>query len=557
MLGILIVHNQHDQDGHRRHFRPVAVQLPAAEESTAANTRHMPRSYSSINVATGTTVWLPKTSNQARGLARYAIDFLYSNPLEIGQATLDRLELFHIDSVGCGVSALALRANAPTVLRREALAALPPTGSKGVLCFGATRPSAVEKAVAANTSAVREWDANGTNFGYDDAHGRVAGEFGHNDFYPVAMAAARLAGLDGDTTIRVMLLIDEIRGRLAEVFALRRYAIDHVHHGAVASTVAFAAALGGTEAQIESAIGMVVAHYVPFRAIRAGHQLSDSKGASAGLAAETAVTSACRALSGFMGPADVFRNPLAIYRLNEPCPDGMSPFDLELGVSGDAFAIHAMHFKMGLYEHQSAGAIAALIDLLAAHPALVDGSTELRGLEVKIYEPAYSIIADPAKRTPTTRQSADHSLPYILARVLLKARTAQRLDWEELMLLPADYSDEAIAEEAIKNLIEKISIVHGGSAYDEKYPAGIPTSIVIDHPIAGLLSSGMVQYPLGHARSAPDRTAAVLDLKFDRLVVGAVDNPKELRRRMRVAGRSVDEIAELYAFPIHGCDPGT
>ena len=102
MLGILIVHNQHDQDGHRRHFRPVAVQLPAAEESTAANTRHMPRSYSSINVATGTTVWLPKTSNQARGLARYAIDFLYSNPLEIGQATLDRLELFHIDSVGCG-----------------------------------------------------------------------------------------------------------------------------------------------------------------------------------------------------------------------------------------------------------------------------------------------------------------------------------------------------------------------------------------------------------------------------------------------------------------------
>ena len=29
--------------------------------------------------------------------------------------------------------------------------------------------------------------------------------------------------------------------------------------------------------QIESAIGMVVAHYIPFRAIRAGKQLSDSK----------------------------------------------------------------------------------------------------------------------------------------------------------------------------------------------------------------------------------------------------------------------------------------
>ena len=30
-----------------------------------------------------------------------------------------------------------------------------------------------------------------------------------------------------------------------------------------------------------------------------------------------------------------------------------------------------MHFKLGLYEHQSAGAIGGLIDLIAAHPPLV------------------------------------------------------------------------------------------------------------------------------------------------------------------------------------------
>jgi hypothetical protein len=41
--------------------------------------------------------------------------------------------------------------------------------------------------------------------------------------------------------------------------------------------------MGATAKQIESAIGMTVAHYVPFRAIRAGKQLSDSKGASAGI----------------------------------------------------------------------------------------------------------------------------------------------------------------------------------------------------------------------------------------------------------------------------------
>jgi 2-methylcitrate dehydratase len=183
------------------------------------------------------TVLLPRSTNQALGLARHAREFLRV-PRPIDPRTLALLERFHLDSVGCGVSALALGANAPTVLRAEALAAPPAAGSRGGICLGAARPCAVEKAVAANASAVREWDSNGTNFGYDAAKGRTAGEFGHNDFYPVAIAAAREAGLDGDATLRLMLLVDEIRGRLAEVFALRKYAIDHVHHGTVASAAA-------------------------------------------------------------------------------------------------------------------------------------------------------------------------------------------------------------------------------------------------------------------------------------------------------------------------------
>jgi len=508
----------------------------------------------------GETRLLPADSNQARGLADYALDFLRRDPRPIGPATLAVLERFHLDSVGCGVSAVALAANAPLVLRRDALAAPPAAGTRGGVCFGSPRRCLVERAVAANASAVREWDSNGTNFGHDAATGRIAGEFGHNDYYPVAVAAAGEAGLDGDATLRVMLLIDEIRGRLAEVFALRKYAIDHVHHGAVASAAAYAAALGGTVDEVESAIGMVVAHYVPYRAIRAGHQLSDSKGASAALSSEVAVMSARRALSGFVGPRDVFRNPLAIYRRNEPCPDGRSPFDLELGVGGDAFAIHAMHFKLGLYEHQSAGALQSLIDLFAAHPGLAADLDGIRRIRVRIYEPAYSIIADPAKRTPTTRQSADHSLPFILARTLLKARAAARdgmaVGWASLMLLPDDYSSAALADPAIATLIDRMVIEPGGPRYDALYPEGIPTSVEIEHAALGVVGGGLVQFPLGHARSDAAATAAIVDLKFERLVAGAVADPRMLRERMRLAGRTADDIAELYAFPIHGCDPG-
>ena len=500
--------------------------------------------------AAADTILLPRDTNQARGLGCYARDFLGPTGRPVSTATLALLERFHLDSVGCGVSALALAANAPTVLRREALAAPPAAGSRGGQVFGSRQACAIERAVAANASAVREWDSNGTNFGHDPVRGRTAGEFGHNDFYPVAVAAAREAGLDGHACLRVMLLIDEIRGRLAEVFALRRYAIDHVHHGAVASAAAYAAALGGSVDQIESAIGMVVAHYVPYRAIRAGHQLSDSKGASAALAAEAAVLAARRALAGFLGPRDVFRNPLAIYRRNEPSADGTSPFDLELGAGGDAFAIHSMHFKLGLYEHQSAGALQAVVDLCRRHPDLCRDPAALRAIRVRIYEPAYSIIADPAKRTPTTRQSADHSLPFILARTLQKAAAADRPDWDSLMLLPDDYADERLADRAIHSLIERIVIEHGGAAYDALYPDGIPTSVVIEHATLGSCDSGIVRHPLGHARSDPARTAAVVDLKFDRLVAGAGLDPAALRGRMRLAGRSAADVADLYAFEI-------
>ena len=62
-----------------------------------------------------------------------------------------------------------------------------------------------------------------------------------------------------------MATLDEIRGRLAEVFALKNHKIDHVVHGAIASAAVYGAMLGATVDQIESAIGLVrrALHSVP------------------------------------------------------------------------------------------------------------------------------------------------------------------------------------------------------------------------------------------------------------------------------------------------------
>ncbi len=70
-------------------------------------------------------------------------------------------------------------------------------------------------------------------------------------------------------------------------------------------------------------------------------------------------------MRGFLGPRDIFRNPDALWRQFEPT-DGDAPFDLVLSRSGGDFAVMGMHFKLGLYEHQSAGAIQSLLNILGS-----------------------------------------------------------------------------------------------------------------------------------------------------------------------------------------------
>ena len=50
----------------------------------------------------------------------------------------------------------------------------------------------------------------------------------------------------GKDALKGMILIDEIRGRLAEVFSLKSYRIDHVVHGAIASAATYGAMMGAT-----------------------------------------------------------------------------------------------------------------------------------------------------------------------------------------------------------------------------------------------------------------------------------------------------------------------
>src|ERR1043165_3935516 len=109
-------------------------------------------------------------------------------------------------------------------------------------------------------------------------------------------------------------------------------------------------------------------------------------------------------MAGFIGPKDIFRNPEAIFCLfegkaknDEAVKKGKkSPFDLVLSREGSDFTVMGMHFKLGLYEHQSAGALQGLIDLLRKNPTLLSSAAgeRIKKIVVRAYEPAFGIIGD-------------------------------------------------------------------------------------------------------------------------------------------------------------------
>jgi 2-methylcitrate dehydratase len=352
-----------------------------------------------------------------------------------------------------------------------------------------------------------------------------------------------------------MVLLDEIRGRLAEVFSLKSYKIDHVLHGAIAAAATYGALRGAGAGQIESAIGMVVAHYTPWRAIRAGKQLSDSKGASAALSTEAAVLSVKRSMAGFVGPRDIFRNPESLFRQFEPT-DGGSPFELVLTHTGSEFAVMGMHFKIGMYEHQSAGGIQAVLDVMDMHPHLM-GPEAIKDILVRAYEPAFSIIGDPAKQDPRTRQSADHSMIYILATLIRKAQDTRQATWQSTMLGPEDYSQEALFNERTRALMAKIRFLHGGPAYDALYPDGIPTSVEITDRKGSVFHSGLVMYPSGHCRRPQGDLNGDLDVlleekfrRFGRVAFGDDDETsKALEMLAELPNLNADALARVYEFP--------
>jgi 2-methylcitrate dehydratase len=208
-----------------------------------------------------------------------------------------------------------------------------------------------------------------------------------------------------------------------------------------------------------------------------------------------------------------------------------------------------------------------MIDLISANPDLLENPDLIKTIRIVAYEPAFGIIGDPAKRDPKTRQSADHSMVYIVSTLLRKAIDAARASgtgtiaddndamWKHLILTPYDFDEKAMFHPETRALMEKIEFAHGGKEYDDNYPDGIPTSVVIETTDGRNLDSGLVMYPSGHARNTTCDLEDILKNKAQVLGQLALDDPDPIFARFReVDSLTSDDLKTMNDFEIraHG-----
>jgi len=453
----------------------------------------------------------------AQRFARYAHGLAFDLPDAVVHETTRRI----IDAVACGLA--AARESGPPKAR-AAMTRLAPSGHATIL--GTGERTSPDLAAFVNGYLVRYLDYNDTYLSKEALH--------PSDNLAGLLAVAEDIGASGRDLITALVAAYEITCRLADASSIRDRGWDHVTYGSIAVSATVARLLQCDVAQIEQAINIAAATGIQLRQTRVG-QLSMWKGAAYGGAGRNALFAAYLAREGFTGPAPVFEGrrgfinqvsgPVEIpIMAGEEAASGESPERWEDeggrpdGEAGPRFKLLDTDIKYWPAEYHSQAAIALALDLRrqGVRPDAVDR------VVIRTFKVAVEIIGgEPEKWAPTTRETADHSMPYLVAAALLDGEITER-----------QFTPERIARGDIRSLMGRIDVVERPDL-TAAYPRGIPTILEI-HERGGRAHSARVDFPPGHSHNP--LADAQIDEKFMRLAAPILGDR---------AGRALDALRAI------------
>ncbi|MDE3064117.1 MAG: MmgE/PrpD family protein [Acidobacteriota bacterium] len=332
---------------------------------------------------------------------------------EVTEMVINRV----IDVVAVATASLA---RAPVVAARDQALRHPSTPGSTVLGQPAATRVSPEWAAWANAVAVRELDFHDTF---------LAAEYSHpGDNIAPLLAAAQHAGrrwgLRGRDVVRAIATAYEIQVALARGVSLHRHKIDHVAHLGPSVAAGLGRLLGLDPATTFQAIGQALHTTTSTRQSRKG-EISTWKAYAPAHAAKMAIEAVDRALRGQTSPAPIYEGEDGViaWLLNGP----ESEYTVTLPGPGEPKrAILDTFTKEHSAEYQAQAWIDLAVHIHAGHPELLSGD-RIQSVVIHTSHHTHNVIGsganDPQKYDPdATRETLDHSLPYIFAVALQDGR---------------------------------------------------------------------------------------------------------------------------------------
>ena len=325
-------------------------------------------------------------------LAAYAVSV---DPAQISDQVRREVGRRLIDSIACAYGALdsePLRALRAVAEQR--------TVEGGCAVWGGSFRTTPELAAFVNASAIRMLDYSDYTVG------------GHPSDNMGAVIAA-CDWIDGtvDDLVAGLVVSYEVWGELGRL-QLRYKGWDQGTGAAIAATCAVGRVLGLSTDQIAHALGMTVTSTVSLFKIRRG-AISAWKGLAVPFAAQNSVLLACLAAKGITGPQDSFSGDFGFWKQIS------GEFEIERLAPGmEPVTILNTGYKHWPVEYDAQFAVWLAQQIRDAIPL-----TDIEHLDIYTSEWTWQTIAnDPTKWAPATRETADHSLPYIVAVSLNRGR---------------------------------------------------------------------------------------------------------------------------------------
>ena len=366
---------------------------------------------------------------------------------EMSSEALEQLKIRVLDTLAVAIGALDAE---PIVAIRGLLNDLGGTPSATLIGGGKTSP---ERAAFFNSALSRYLD-------FMDSY-LAKGETNHpSDNLGAVLAAAESVDATGAEFLTAFAVAYQVHTRLSDEAPVRAKGFDHTTQGAFAAAAAAAKAMRLPAEQIANAVAIAGTANVALRVTRTGN-LSHWKGLAYPHVSKEGTFAALLASRGITGPEQVFEG-------NKGFKDSIAgPFSIDWSKE-DLESVKRTIIKKHNAEIHSQSALDAAQDIRRQ-----DGfnAHAIERVRLTTFDVAYSIIGggeEGDKQLVRTKEEADHSLPWMIAVVLLDGQ-----------LNPEQYDPERIIAADVQSLMTRVKITPT-QEFSDRFPQHMPADLEVE-----------------------------------------------------------------------------